>query len=72
MFPTRYFPDRFYAPRYFPKVGAVFVGALGDEVTTAIAYFRRTATSVNGAFRRTATSAIGYVRRTVTAKDTER
>lgn len=22
MFPTRYFGDRFYAPRYFPKVGA--------------------------------------------------
>ena len=22
MFPTRYYGDRFYAPRYFPKVGA--------------------------------------------------
>lgn len=22
MFPSRYFPDRFYAPRYWPKVGA--------------------------------------------------
>jgi hypothetical protein len=22
MFPTRYFPNRFFAPRYWPKIGA--------------------------------------------------
>ena len=25
MFPSRFFPDRMFAPRYFPKVGAAAV-----------------------------------------------
>ena len=29
MFPSRYFPDRFFAPRYWPKVGSSVVITVG-------------------------------------------
>lgn len=34
MFPSRYFPDRHFAPRYWPKVGAT--APLGDLVLTTV------------------------------------
>ena len=33
MFPSRYFPNRAFAPRYFPKLGAA-AGAAGDPEQT--------------------------------------
>lgn len=37
MFPGRYFAARFYAPRYFPKVGAVAaIVTLFDGLTTSM------------------------------------
>jgi hypothetical protein len=31
VFPTRYFGDRYYAPRYFPKVGEDQVAPVGQS-----------------------------------------
>lgn len=72
MFPSRYFLDRYFALRYWPKVGADSVAADGDEVTTANAYFARAVTEASGVFARAVTGASGAFARAVTTQDSER
>jgi len=72
MWPLEYFNPRYWAGRYWPKVGANTVAAAGDDVTTSNAYFRRTATSERVGFARTRASEIAVYRRDVTTGNAER
>lgn len=49
MFATRYFPARFYAPRYFPKVGAEppVVTTTDVDETDASHFLRRPASTMH-------------------------
>lgn len=57
MFNGRYFASRYFARRYWPKVGAELLAVLGDIVTLAPSYFRRTVTTAISSIRRTVTTA---------------
>lgn len=69
---SRYFGDRYFAPRYWPNDGAAVVAVTGDLITAAPAYFRRTSTGASGTFGRTSTVKPGHFRRTITSEDAER
>lgn len=63
-----------FGTSYFAQGGLIVTVTFGeaDRVTTANAYFRRSATTQDGTFAREVTVKDGTFRRAVTTRDTER
>lgn len=62
MFPQRYFPDRMYAPRFWPKVGSASAPFIGPTAFASIGAQRGVGTTGTGEQRGQGITGTGTIR----------